>query len=76
MNTTTQSDEAVATPTLEITTSRQMLAWMAEQKLSLALTTYQIGKLFFLGLKSGGELSVFERTFNRCMGLCTTPNGL
>lgn len=61
---------------LEITTSRQMLAWMAEQKLSLAFTTYQIGKLFFLGLKPGGELSVFERTFNRCMGLCAAGNGL
>ncbi len=53
-----------------------MLSWLAEQKLSLALTTYQIGKLFFIGLKPDGELSVFERSFNRCMGLCTTPNGL
>jgi len=53
-----------------------MLSWLAEQKLSLALTTYQIGKLFFIGLKPGNELSVFERTFNRCMGMCTTGNGL
>ena len=60
---------------LEISTSRQLLSWMAEQKLSIALTTYQIGKLFMLGLKPNGELSVFERTFNRCMGLCPTPNG-
>ncbi|HLF95663.1 MAG TPA: TIGR03032 family protein [Methylococcaceae bacterium] len=65
-----------ASPSLEITTSRQMLAWMAEQRLSLALSTYQVGKLFFIGLKPNGELSVFERTFNRCMGLCTTANGL
>lgn len=66
----------IAKPSLEVTTSRQVLAWMAEQKLSIALTTYQIGKLFFLGLKPNGELSVFERTFNRCMGLCSTENGL
>ena len=65
----------IATPSLEITTSRQMLAWMDEQKLSVALSTYQIGKLFLLGLKPNGELSVFERTFNRCMGLCPTENG-
>ena len=65
----------LSTPSFEITTSRQMLAWLAEQKLSMALTTYQIGKLFLLGLKPNGELSVFERTFNRCMGLCPTPNG-
>jgi uncharacterized protein (TIGR03032 family) len=67
--------EAAAASPLEITTSRQMLAWMHEQKMSMALTTYQIGKLFLLGLKADGELSVFERTFNRCMGLCTTDNG-
>ncbi len=65
-----------APPSLEVSTSRQMLSWLAEQKLSLALTTYQIGKLFFIGLKPDGVLSVFERSFNRCMGLCTTPNGL
>ena len=66
-----------AAPPLEITTSRQMLAWMAQQRLSLALTTYQIGKLFLLGIKPDREreLSVFERSFNRCMGLCPTDNG-
>lgn len=63
------------TPSLEITTSRQFLAWVAEQRLSIALTTYQIGKLFALGLKPSGELAVFERTFNRCMGLCPTGDG-
>ncbi|MFT5589709.1 MAG: hypothetical protein ACI9ZF_001887 [Bradyrhizobium sp.] len=68
--------EAAPVSPLEITTSRQMLAWMHEQKLSMALTTYQIGKLFFLGLKSDGEISIFERSFNRCMGLCATGNGL
>ncbi|HJV68770.1 TIGR03032 family protein [Ideonella sp.] len=70
------TDPATATaPTLEISTSRQMLAWMAQQRLSIALTTYQIGKLFLLGLKPGGGLSVFERSFNRCMGLCPADNG-
>ena len=65
-----------AAPRLEIIASRQMLPWLAEQNLSLAFTTYQIGKLFFLGLQPKGELSVFERSFNRCMGLCATDNGL
>ena len=65
-----------SSPGLEITTSRQFLAWLAEQRLSIALTTYQIGKLFSLGLKPSGELSVFERSFNRCMGLCSSsPEG-
>jgi uncharacterized protein (TIGR03032 family) len=72
----TSETTATAAPTLEITTSRQMLSWLSEQKLSVALTTYQVGKLYFIGLKPDNGLSVFERSFNRCMGLCTTPNGL
>ncbi|MEO5346786.1 MAG: TIGR03032 family protein [Magnetococcus sp. YQC-9] len=64
-----------AHPPLDITTSRHMLSWLAEQNLSIVLTTYQIGKLFLLGRKANGALSVFERTFNRCMGLCPTDNG-
>lgn len=54
---------------LEITSSRQFTAWLAEMNLSLAFTTYQAGKLFLIGLKPDGRLSVFERTFNRCLGL-------
>ncbi|MDA1252079.1 MAG: DUF4915 domain-containing protein, partial [Planctomycetota bacterium] len=42
---------------------------MAEQQVSLAFTTYQAGKLFLLGLQPDGRLSVFERTFARCLGL-------
>ena len=40
-----------------------------EQRLSLAFTTYQAGKLFFIGSQAGGKLAVSERTFNRCLGL-------
>ena len=57
------------TEALELTTSRQFSNWMQEQRLSLAFTTYQAGKLFLLGLQPNGRLSVFERTFNRCLGL-------
>ena len=73
--TNTISAASAAPPSFEITTSRQLLAWLAEQQLSIALTTYQIGKLFSLGLKADGELAVFERTFNRCMGLCPSGDG-
>ena len=37
---------------------------------SLAFTTYQTGKLCFVGNKSDGQLAVFERSFQRSMGLC------
>jgi uncharacterized protein (TIGR03032 family) len=61
----------MTTPTeaLELTTSRQFTSWMHEQRLSLGFTTYQAGKMFLLGLQPNGRLSVFERTFNRCLGL-------
>lgn len=61
---------------LEITTSRQFLSWLAEQTLSLTLTTYQAGKVFWIGLQPNGQLSVFERTFERCMGLYASGSSL
>lgn len=54
----------------EVLASRQFTAWLFEQRLSLAFSTYQTGKLFLIGLQPNGRLSVFERTFARCMGLC------
>ncbi len=61
-------------PALEISASRQFTAWLAEQRISVAFTTYQSGKLFLLGLSPDGKLAVFERTFERCMGLCASPD--
>ena len=60
---------------LEINASRQFTSWLHEQGLSLAFSTYQTGKLFFIGLKPDGRLSVFERTFERCMGLAASHDG-
>lgn len=54
---------------LEIHGSRQLPSWLAEHRVSLAFTTYQAGKLFFIGLQPDGRLAIHERTFNRCMGL-------
>ena len=52
-----------------LTTSRGFTGWLANTGASLAFTTYQAGKVFFLGIKPDGQLSVFERSFARCMGL-------
>jgi len=60
---------AAPEPKLAIDASRQFPEWLAEQKVSLAFTTYQSGKLFFVGRQPNGKLAVHERTFNRCMGL-------
>ena len=65
------NDTTAAAPEarLEVLTSRQFTSWLGEQNASLAVTTYQSGKLFLLGLQPNGRLSVFERTYNRVMGL-------
>jgi uncharacterized protein (TIGR03032 family) len=65
----TSPNPAGAIPTLEIAGSRQFPSWLHETGVSLAFTTYQSGKLFLVGLNADGRLSIFERTFNRCMGL-------
>ena len=41
---------ASAAAKLEIDCSRQFPEWLAEQRVSLAFTTYQSGKLFLIGL--------------------------
>lgn len=55
--------------TLALTGSRQFTLWLSEHQVSLTFSTYQAGKLFFIGLSEQQKLSVFERTFARCMGI-------
>jgi uncharacterized protein (TIGR03032 family) len=77
-NGTTEATEpgAAAAPRLELLPSRQFASWLAERGASLAFTTYQAGKLFLIGVQPNGRLSVFERTFSRCMGLAATGQTL
>ncbi|QEG01822.1 hypothetical protein Mal15_59030 [Stieleria maiorica] len=54
---------------LNIIGSRELTTWLAEHGISLAVSTYQAGKLLLVGTKADRGLAIFERTFNRCMGL-------
>lgn len=56
-------------PWVEAYGSRHLVDWLQRQRLSLAFSTYQSGKLFLIG-SHAGQLSLFERTFDRAMGLC------
>ncbi len=56
-------------PVFAVNTSRGFTSWLAEQKVSLAFTTYQVGKLFMIGLKPDGKLWVHNRNIGRCLGL-------
>ena len=67
---------AAPAPPLEVRVSRHFLSWLAESGASLAFTTYQTNRLFLIGTKEGGRLSVFERHFDRPMGLHATPERL
>ncbi|MGF1477872.1 MAG: TIGR03032 family protein [Cyanophyceae cyanobacterium] len=59
----------VSSLSLEVSCSPYFLSWLQEQQLSLALTTYQTNRLFLVGTKPDGQLSTFERYFERAMGL-------
>lgn len=52
-----------------------MAGWLAARGVALAFSTYQAGKLFLVGHRPDGQLSVFERTFDRCMGLWADAAG-
>ena len=60
----------------EASASRGFVDWLREQHTSLAFTTYQAGRLFLIGLNDQGRLSLFERYFDRCMGLWADDNAL
>lgn len=61
-------------PAFTLTTSRGFKGWLADTGSSLAFTTYQGGKVSFLGVKPDRSLALFERSFPRCMGLAVTPD--
>jgi len=60
---------------LALAPSRDFARWLAATGGSLAFTTYQAGKLFLIGTKRDGGLSVFERSFERAMGLAADGDG-
>ncbi|NEQ78136.1 MAG: TIGR03032 family protein [Okeania sp. SIO2C9] len=57
------------TSNFEITASPQFAAWLAKHHLSLAFTTYQTNRLFFISCQTNGRLKFHERLFDKPMGL-------
>ena len=53
----------------KVLSSRNFPGWLHQQKVSLAFSTYQSGELFLIGRQQPRGMSIFERKFNRCMGL-------
>jgi len=55
---------------------RGFVDFLATNRLSIALTSYQTGQLMLIGPLLDGRLSVFQRNFVRAMGLWATPQRL
>ena len=67
--------DAAKKPAVEFQGSRMFGHWLAETNASLALTTYQAGKLIFLGAGDNGGFTIFDRTFPKSMGLALNEDG-
>jgi uncharacterized protein (TIGR03032 family) len=71
-------DVAADEPPVEkfvLSSSRHFGEWLSGTGSAVAFTTYQAGKTFLLGVGADGQLSVFERTFARSMGLAVSEDG-
>src|SRR5258708_17178848 len=63
-------------PPYQLDASPGFAAWLHANDVSLAVTTYQIGKLFLIGAPAQDRLSVTERTFERCLGVAVRDRTL
>jgi uncharacterized protein (TIGR03032 family) len=50
--------------------------WLEATNVSIALTTYQAGRIFFLGRKRDGGVRAHERLIEQCQGLWTDGQSL
>jgi uncharacterized protein (TIGR03032 family) len=65
-----------SSPPYSVRASAGFSSWLHEQNAAIAVTTYQIGKLFLIGAPAPDRLSVTERTFERCLGVATVGESL
>ncbi|WPB83908.1 TIGR03032 family protein [Sediminicoccus rosea] len=63
-------------PPYRVDASPGMATWLRQHDVALALTTYQIGKLFLVGAPDETRLNVTERTFERCLGVAVKGDSL
>lgn len=59
-----------------ISSSRGFARWLMLNQVSLALTSYQTGQLFLVGVTPEGGLSIHQRNFVRAMGIYADGSAL
>lgn len=67
-------DEPEVRDGLEILASEGMASWLDEQNVSLVFGTPP-SKMWMVGIGGEGELSIFDRTLDKVMGLATDQRG-
>ena len=65
------STPAAATENPMLILSSRFSDWLASVDAALTLTTYQAGRLFFIGRKPDGGVRAHERLIEQCQGLWT-----
>jgi uncharacterized protein (TIGR03032 family) len=51
-----------------------VMQWMHDTNVSLAFSSYDMGKFFLFGRDAEGRLAVSHRNFDRCMGIALVDN--
>jgi uncharacterized protein (TIGR03032 family) len=59
----------ITTLKVEKSCSRGLAGWLGQHRLSLAITSYQSGRIYLVGSDQKGRVSFFERIFERAMGV-------
>jgi uncharacterized protein (TIGR03032 family) len=54
---------------VEKTCSRALAGWLSGNRISLAISSYQTGRIYLVGSDKQGRVSFFERIFERAMGV-------
>lgn len=49
--------------------SRGLAGWLAANRMSIAISSYQTGRVYLVGSDPHGRVSIFERIFERAMGI-------
>lgn len=60
---------AAGEPLLTVAADPGFTAWLARENVSFAASTYQTSRLLLIGRRANGRPAVFERLFERAMGL-------
>src|SRR6478736_9963069 len=54
---------------VEKSCSRGLAGWLASTRISIAISSYQTGRIYLVGSDKNGRVSFFERIFERAMGI-------